>query len=131
MIVADSSALIEYYRPGGDEAAADAVAEAIAADRLAINGVIQVEILAFARSDADRRRLAADFQAFHWLDLTRREFELAQDLGFQLRRRGLAVPATDLIIAASAISAGAILYHLDNHFGIIAKHSALKVKTFQ
>ncbi len=131
MIVADSSALIEYYRPGGREAAAEAVAEAIAADRLAVNGVIQVEIVAFARSDVDRRRLAEDFQAFHWLELTRRDFALAQELGFQLRRNGLTVPPTDLIIAASAINAAAVLYHLDGHFDVIAEYSGLKAKSFQ
>ena len=130
MIVADTSALIEYYRPGGDEEARKAVAEAIATDRLTVNGVIQVEIVSFARSEADRRRLAIDFQAFHWLELTRLDFEVAQDLGFELRRLGLTIPATDLIIAASTIRSDTVLYHLDSHFDLIAQNSDLQVRSF-
>ena len=48
MIVIDSSAFIEYYRGAGLEEVQDAVAAAIAADEVAVNGIIQVEICAFA-----------------------------------------------------------------------------------
>jgi predicted nucleic acid-binding protein len=125
MIVVDSSALIEYYRPSGDSRVRDAVAAAIAADQVAVNGIIRVEILAFAAGEAERRLLAADFEAFHHLDLGPPDFELACRLGFDLRRRGITVPATDLIIAASAVRAGAHLYHLDGHFDRVGEVSEL------
>ena len=125
MIVVDSSALIEYYRPSGETAVRTRVAQAVAADQVAINGIIQVELMAFARSAADREALAADFRAFHWLELGRDQFDLAAEIGFSLRQEGVTVPATDLVIAASAIVAGARLYHLDAHFDDIAKKSDL------
>lgn len=125
MIVVDSSALIEYYRPSGDSRVRDAVAAAIAADQLAVNGIIRVEIFAFAPGEAERRLLAADFEAFHHLDLGPRDFDLACQLGFDLRRRGVTVPATDLIIAASAIHAEAHLYHVDGHFDRVGEVSEL------
>jgi predicted nucleic acid-binding protein len=127
MIVVDSSALIEYYRPSGDPRVRDAVAAAIAADQVAVNGIIRVEILAFAAGEAERRLLASDFEAFHDLDLGPPDFDLACQLGFGLRRRGVTVPATALIIAASAIRAEAHLYHVDGHFDQIAKVSELAV----
>lgn len=125
MIVVDSSALIEYYRPAGDPAVRAAVAEVIAADELAVNGIIQVEVLAFSHSDEEKRLLWSDFRAFHHLPLTRVEFDLASDLGYDLRRQGMTVPATDLIVAASAIGTSAPLYHLDDHFDRIAVVSDL------
>ena len=128
MIVVDTSALIEYYRPSGDPRVREAVAEVVAADRLAINGIIQVEILAFAHSEEERRALVSDFRAFHRLSLEDRHFDLASDLGFQLRQRGTTVPATDLIVAASAIRATAPLYHLDGHFDRIAETSDLDAR---
>jgi hypothetical protein len=48
MIVADSSALIEYYRRGGSPAVQEAVAAAVADDALAFNGIIFVEVVALA-----------------------------------------------------------------------------------
>jgi len=125
VILADSSVLIEYYRPRGNTAVQDAVAAAIANDSVAVNGIIQVEILGFAGSERERSMLAADFSAFHWLSLGSKEFALAADLGFRLRRQGLTVPATDLIIAASAISSRAELMHSDSHFRQIATISDL------
>lgn len=125
MIVVDSSALIEYYRPSGNSEVQRMVAQAIAGDLVAINGIIRVEIIAFAASQREFDQLTSDFSAFHWLELGQDDFAMASELGFNLRRVGLTVPATDLIIAASTIRADATLYHLDAHFESIARHSNL------
>lgn len=128
MIVVDTSALIEYYRPGGEQTVAAAVADAIAADQVAVNGIIQVEILAFAATPTDRERLEGDFRAFHWLDIGRPDYERAAEIGYGLRRKGLTVPATDLIVGASAMQAGAELYHVDRHYDVIAEHTELQAR---
>jgi len=125
VIVADSSALIESYRRGGAPTVRAAVAAAIAADALAINGIIHVEVVGFAADEREQRVLLEGFRAFHWLDLGKPDFELAASIGFDLRRRGRTVPATDLIIAASAIRAEAELIHLDDRFEEIARVSPL------
>ena len=130
MIVVDSSAFIEYYRPRGDPETSSAVAEAISEDQVAVNGLIQVEIVSYAASGAARDRLISDFKAFHWLDLNRADFALAHDLGFQLRQTGVTIPATALIIAASAINYDAILCHRDRHFDLIARSVPLAVQSF-
>ncbi len=125
MIVADSSALIEYYRRGGSPAVQEAVAAAITADALAFNGIVFVEVVGFAADERERRALLASFGAFHRLALEDGDFDLAARIAFDFRRRGRTVPATDLIIAASAIRAQAELLHVDDHFDEIASVSAL------
>jgi hypothetical protein len=42
-----------------------AVAEVIASERAAVNGIIQVEIVAFAPDETSYFKLLSDFQAFH------------------------------------------------------------------
>ena len=103
MILADSSALIEYYRRGGSPVVQEAVAAAISEDALAFNGIVFVEVVGFAADERERRALLASFGAFHRLALADEDFDLAASIGFDLRRRGRTVPATDLIIAASAM----------------------------
>ena len=125
MIVVDSSAFIEYYRPSGNPDVRSIVAQAIANDQVAVNGIIRVELVAFAASQKEFEQLSSDFSAFHWLELGQDEFALASELGFNLRRVGLTIPPTDLIIAVSTIQADATLYHLDAHFENIARHSNL------
>jgi predicted nucleic acid-binding protein len=134
VILADSSALIEYYRRHGAREVQQAVAEAIDRDELAVNGIIYVEVVGFAASERELQALIEDFRAFHRLPLDDGDFELAATLGFDLRRRGRTVPATDLIIAANAIRAQAEILHVDDHFEEIAKVSSLscrKVGTYQ
>ena len=128
MIVADSSALIEYFRRGGSPAVQEAVAAAITKDALAFNGIIFVEVVGFALDERERQALLASFSAFRRLVLDDGDFDLAASIGFDLRRRGRTVPATDLIIAASAIRAQAELLHVDDHFDEIATVSALASK---
>jgi predicted nucleic acid-binding protein len=131
MILVDSSAFIEYYRPSGSPRVRAAVADAIAADLVAVNGVVWVEIIAFAATESDYRKLISDFEIFRWLELGSHSFNLASELGFMLRRKGITIPATDLIIAASAVQHEATLYHVDSHYDMLAKHSALRVKNLQ
>lgn len=128
LVLVDSSAFIEYYRPSGLPAVQATVAEVIGAQRVCVNGIIRVEIVAFAPDEASYRKLLADFLAFHRLDLGPEEFALATELGFKLRRQAITVPPSDLIIAASAIRAGATLYHVDGHFDMIAQHSKLSAR---
>jgi predicted nucleic acid-binding protein len=128
MIVADSSALIEYYRRGGSPAVQEAVAAAIADDVLAFNGIIFVEVVEFAADERERRALLASFGAFRRLALDDGDFDLAASIGFDLRRLGRTVPATDLIIAACAIRARAELLHVDDHFDDVALVSALAAR---
>ncbi len=46
-----------------------------------------------------------------------------------LRRRGVTVPFTDLLVAAVAAGAEAVLVHRDRHFDSIAAHVGLKVES--
>ncbi|MCA9967267.1 MAG: PIN domain-containing protein [Anaerolineales bacterium] len=126
MIVVDSSAFIEYYRPQGNKVASQLVGEAIANDQVLVNGIIQAEIVAFAPSKREFELLTVDFSAFHWLDLTKHIFDLATELGFTMRQKGFTLPTTDLLIAATALHTQSTLYHLDKHFVVISDHTSLK-----
>ena len=112
MILVDSSAWIEYYRRGGSEEVRALVFSAIRDNRAATNGIIEVEIVAYATRDVDSLNVRSDLSGCHWLELTGPVFELAVAMGRELRTLGVTVPATDLIIASSARLAGAELLHM-------------------
>lgn len=128
MILVDSSAWITYYRREGSEDIKGLIIEAISADGVAINGVIAVEVLSGISRDKEFKKVDSDFKGFHWFPLVEETFSEASSLGSSLRKKGITIPSTDLIIAASAISSGSTLFHLDSHFDMIAKHTDLKVR---
>lgn len=113
MILVDSSVWIEYYRARGDARYKRWVAEAIRRDQVAVNAVVAAEILTFTRDQGQYDTVAADFSAFHWTPVDRSVGLRASRLGFRLRRNGVTVPATDLLIFASAVQSGAELMHHD------------------
>jgi predicted nucleic acid-binding protein len=48
----------------------------------------------------------------------------------ELRGSGVTVPLMDVLIAAVAISSGAVLVHRDRHFDLIAEHAPLHVESY-
>ena len=126
MILIDSSAWIEFYHHSGSNIVKDAVEEAISNDVAAVNGVITVEILSFITNPRHYESVSQDFGAFHWIGSSRSVFKAAASLGRELRAKGLTIPATDLIIAATALEHKTQLLHLDRHFEQIAEHCDLR-----
>ena len=130
-ILADSSLWIEYYRPDGRRQRREAVREALAQDIVATTAMILIEVLQGATTPEDYDALRHDFAGLHWLDLTMATAEKAARLGFDLRRRGEAAPATDVMIAAIALEHGCELWHLEAHFERIAKVVPLRQQRFK
>lgn len=101
----------------------------LGADLVAITGMIRLELLGGARSEPEWERLDRLLEALHRLAVEENHWQLAARIGFQLRRQGITVPFTDLLIAAVALESGAVLLHRDRHFDYIASHSALEVES--
>jgi len=130
MIVIDSSAWIEYYRPEGNTRISDLVEDALRRDVAAVNGIIIVEIAGFAKEN-ERSSIESDFSGLHTLELTSEIFHDAVSICGKLRDAGVTIPATDAIIAATALSAGASLIHRDGHFEDITRFFPLLTMTAQ
>ena len=126
MKLIDSSAWIEYYRREGNREYKDRILKAIQNNVAAVNGIIQVELLVFTKTQSEYDAISSDFSALHMLRIDNDVFQKASDIGFDLRRKGITVPATDLITAACALASDAELIHFDGHYEHIAKHSPLK-----
>jgi len=127
MILVDSSVWICYYKANGDAKIKQIMVDVIDKDLVAINGIIIVEVLSGISRKKEFEKVRGDFKGFHILPMQDEVFLKAAVMGSELRREGITVPSTDLIIAASAINSKSILYHIDNHFDMIAEHTNLKV----
>jgi len=50
-------------------------------------------------------------------------------MSFELRRKGITVPYTDILIAACALRTESTVVHADAHFDLMANHVSLKVQS--
>lgn len=129
-VLVDSSVWIEYYQPGGRAELQAAVQEALTRDRVGTMAMILVELLRGALTPESYEALQADLTALRWLEVTLAVALRGARIGFDLEREGKRVPATDLLIAASAIEHGYTLWHNDAHFEVIAGASPLVHRPF-
>jgi predicted nucleic acid-binding protein len=131
VILADSSAWIEYVR--ATESAADRrLTDAFAVgEPVATIGIVMLEVLAGARDERHARDLGRLLDRCRFLPLDEpTDYEDAAALYRTCRRQGTTVRRVpDCLIAAVAIRSGAAILHQDRDFGAIARHAPLELVT--
>jgi len=97
---------------------------------VAINGMIQLELLGETRSEKEYTRLKTRLDGLYFIEADRSLWDFSSKLAYDLKKKGVNIPHTNIFIAACALMEGAILMHVDSHFDLIAKHAGLKVESF-
>ena len=127
----DTSIWLEVLPPErGSSSLRDRVDTLLAADQVAITGMVRLELLGGARSQQEWDRLSQLLSGLHPIPAEEEHWQEAARMGFVLRRHGVTVPFTDLLIAAVALISEAVLMHRDHHFDLIASHLPLQVETY-
>ena len=128
MILADTSAWIEYLRGTGSFADGELTRLLEADEQLATTGLVLLELLAGARDEreaADLRRLIDRCQFVSLEEPS--DLEAAATLCRIARREGTTVRRLpDCLIAAVAMRVGATLLHRDSDFEAIARIAPLE-----
>jgi predicted nucleic acid-binding protein len=97
----------------------------LAADAIATCAFVRLEILYSARSAKDYERLGEELRALHQLPSGAEQVDRALHVQRALALRGglhhRSVKIPDLLIAASAEAAGAVVWHYDEDYDRIAK----------
>jgi predicted nucleic acid-binding protein len=125
MFLIDSSAWIEYLRPGGSRAVKERVRTILEKDNAVSCGIIVVEILRGAKDEKSLRVLKETLLSLTQIPLNQEVIEKAAEWGFMLDKKGKIVSTTDLLIA-SAAHERAVVLHLDSDFEIISPIVGLK-----
>lgn len=83
---------------------------------LAICGMVRVEVLRGVKSPKAYRSLNDFMDVMVNIPASNRLWDEAAALAWKLDRKGLVIPGTDVVIAASAIAIGAAVLTSDAHF---------------
>ena len=115
-ILVDTSAWILSFKKAGDPRLKDFLRQAVIAGTVSTCSLIILELLQGCRTEEERDSLKAKLESLDFLPFTAPVWEQAYELGFTLRRKGLTIPTTDLIIAALSLKNKSLLLHQDQHF---------------
>lgn len=115
MLIADTSVWIPFFnQPGSPEKREkDAL---IDADRLVLVGMVLAELIQGCRTPGEANTILSNLTGLRFLETRFSSWKQAGDLSFSLRRKGVTLPLSDLIIAALAIEHRCDVYTLDPHF---------------
>jgi predicted nucleic acid-binding protein len=128
VIVADSSAWIEFLRATGSPADRTLVRLLHETAALAITEVVIAEVLAGARNQVEHHRLRKQLLACRMLPLGGLPgFEAAAKLAQECRSNGITPSVTDCLVAAPARRVGAAILHADRDFDAIAAVTDLEI----
>lgn len=129
-IVIDTSVWLFALRKEYIPEIKDRVASLLLENHVFTTGIINLELLACTRSKSEYKRLMNRLDVLENIKIDEIVWDMAYNLGYKLRRKGLTIPLTDILIASCALSEECILLHADNHFDLIAKHVNLKVESY-
>ena len=122
----DTSVWIPYFRERGSKHG-DLIDALIDEGLVHIDGIVLAELLTGAKSPAELERLASALAGLKFIPSDRAAFESVGRNGFALKRKGVSVPLSDLVIATDCLSNGLVLIEEDRHFAAIAAILPLKL----
>lgn len=130
-ILIDTSAWIVSFKKAGDPQLKEFLKSSILSGMAATAPIIILELLQGCRTVKERDDLKIKLESLDILSITQSVWKKAYEIGFSLRRKGVTIPTTDLIIAAVAIENNSIILHHDEHYRMIDRHyPTLRTKYF-
>ena len=114
-VLVDTSIWIEYFNRRDSENG-EALEGLLREERVAITGVVVTELLQGAKQKSEFDAILDSIVALPFLDATLNTWIEAGSLSYSLRKKGLTVPTTDVVLAGLAIENQCQLFSLDSHF---------------
>jgi hypothetical protein len=115
VVIADTSVWVPFFnRPGSPEK--EALDALIDGDRVALVGIVMAELLQGCRTPKEAELILSKVTGLRFLETTFSTWKRTGDLSASLRRKGITLPLSDVLIAALATEHRCEVYTLDPHF---------------
>ena len=130
MILVDTSAWIFALRKNPFIKLKSRIDHLLKIDNVFTFGMIKLELLSGTKTKEEFNRLKNRLDALYEISTDAELWSSAAQLAFDLQRKGLTIPYTDILVANAAIQSKATLLHADSHFDLIARQTELKVESY-
>jgi len=115
VVVADTSVWIPFFNEPESEEKRE-LAALIDADRLVMVGVVLADLIQGCRTAKEAEATTSRLAGLRFIETAFSTWQRAGELSFGLRRKGVTLPLSDLVIAALALEHRLEIYTLDPHF---------------
>ena len=129
-LLIDTSAWIWALRPDGMPTIQSRGNQVLAERKGAMTPLILLEILGGAQDEKDYTELSEELSALHPFSVSRAIWTRSYRTAFDLRKQGITILATDVLIATVAQENRVTPPHADRHFDLIAEKMDLRVESW-
>lgn len=114
-IIVDTSVWIEFFR---DEKSSisNHLKQLLRSGQVALVGMVLAEILQGVKNPREARLVKSSLESLDFMEIEIAVWQQAGESSAQLRRKGLTIPLSDIIIASAAIAGDCEVFTLDPHF---------------
>jgi predicted nucleic acid-binding protein len=116
----DTSVWVEFFR-GKKIIIKKRLEKLLDENRAVVSGIILAELMTGISNEKDQQFLEECFLGLPYLETTREIFAMTGKMGAALRKKGITLPLSDLLIAALAKTHALTVLTLDNHFQTLAR----------
>jgi predicted nucleic acid-binding protein len=116
-ILADTSVWIEFFKQ--HSATGDALEALILEEAVWTCGIVLFELVQGVRAEKEKTQILTTVSHLKYAEMSKTLWQKAGDLSASLREKGLALPHSDIFIAAIAIEYNLSIFTLDEHFAQI------------
>ncbi|MCG6536448.1 MAG: PIN domain-containing protein [Syntrophales bacterium LBB04] len=114
-IVVDTSVWIEFFR-NSESSLSRHLSTLLRERRVVMVGLVLAEILQGIKAQKEAKAVKESLSKLPYLEITKSVWEIAGDLSAALRKKGITIPLSDLVIAAAALSTDHEVFTVDPHF---------------
>ena len=126
MVLIDTSVWIRALRKNYNEEIKKKVDQLLQNDIVIMMGIIKLELLGGTKTENEFSNLKGYLDSLYFFHTNTDFWNEASELAFTLRKNGVTIPYTDIIIATGSLLQNATLIHADKHFDLIAEKTDLK-----
>jgi predicted nucleic acid-binding protein len=119
-VLVDTSIWIEYFNKP-DSNAGKSLENLLKEGRVFLTGIILTELLQGAKIEKEFESILESMLALPFLETTLNTWIQAGRISFALRKKGITIPTTDLIIASLSLENNCKIFTLDLHFNKIPR----------
>ncbi len=124
-ILADTTVWIEFFRTHSETG--DTLESLIKEGLVLLCGIVLFEILQGVKTGEERSNVLGILSDLPYVEMSKSLWQKAGEISASLRKNGLNLPLSDILIAAIAIKNNLKIFTLDKHFEQIPEVKIYKV----
>lgn len=113
-ILVDTSVWIEFFKK--TSATGEVVSELLQRDQAWVAGIVLFELVQGAKSEVEKELIISQLSKLNYIEMSIPHWLRAGELAKAMKKKGLTLPISDILLATIALEYNLSIFTLDKHF---------------